>query len=151
VVKYLGRLKVPGTTENPPDGRTCAKAVKHLTTAVTRRSKYRGPIPKWLAIQVSCRLGLVSCIPAEDRELGADEDPRVIKHSLLRVSCVADNGQYLCYVMARYDRSVQEDPPPLICYAYTYEVRDHAHLIKHTWCSACSFVSTLISLVPLVV
>lgn len=108
-VKYLGRLPISATRQQPPDGRTCAIAVTHLAKLRSRK-KYRYGAAKNVELIISARRGGVLCKPTHD-------DPgHRMKVSLTEITCVADHEHYVCFVTGR----LRQDGS-LVCWAHAFD------------------------------
>ena len=120
VCKYIGRLLVRASVDNPPDGNMCSAALRTLMNKLSR-SRYREGVAKWLHLVVSGRRHCVVGTPInadgsmalQDGNASADGLP--LHQHLLRITCVADHRQYFCYIAGEYLDG------QIVCHAYAFE------------------------------
>eukprot|EP00041_Stephanoeca_diplocostata_P013088 m.225690 g.225690 ORF g.225690 m.225690 type:complete len:345 (+) comp19212_c0_seq1:222-1256(+) len=96
-VKFLGRLTINGTRENPPSVSSCTTAIKFLRkVSARRRQQFCGSVTAPQIIKISANLGRAVCRP---KDPATNSSGLVV--NLAEVTCVSYVQGDMCFVTGR--------------------------------------------------
>eukprot|EP00051_Salpingoeca_urceolata_P009051 m.110973 g.110973 ORF g.110973 m.110973 type:complete len:522 (+) comp16094_c0_seq1:298-1863(+) len=137
-VKFMGCVRVNVSQDNPPTGETCARAVRYLL-AQPSTDRFRRDVPADVVIKVSFSRRVLVAYPPGMRADDPDLPQQSIRQPLININCVADHGNYVCYVSARHLDG------QFVCHAFAFECETDmdASYVSHEVAKACRLLFEL--------